>query len=350
MKRIDQFVHTLAYGDAISSEVLTIHRLLNELGFESGIFAANKDHRYKEIARDHESFQEQEGAAVILHYSIASPLNELYLRCNSSRRGIIYHNLTPERWFVGYNSRVVEDLRVARAGLEAVVRTADLVLGDSTYNLEELKEFSPKNPRVFPLVLDGKKWEIEANRGIASILKSHAGVNLLSVGRVAPNKCLQDIIKAFYFYHHKINRKSRLWLVGSDTDTEIYSFELRELIDHLQLKESVVLTGAVADSELKSFYQNSDLYLCMSEHEGFCVPLIEAMNFNLPIIAFDTGAIRETLGGYGVLIPKKEPHVTAELIDLILKSERAEPDLSRYSLEAFRERLETDLIKPLVYA
>lgn len=347
MKRVDQFVHTLAYGDAISSEVLTINRLLKELGFESDIYVANKDYRYNKLTREYPDFSEQQGSAVILHYSIASPLNDLFLQCNSSRRAVIYHNLTPERWFVGYNSRVVQDLRVAQAQLGAVVQAADLVLGDSTYNLEELKPFSPKNPRVFPLVLDEKKWAIEANAGIASILKSHGGVNLLSVGRTAPNKCLQDIIKAFYFYHHKINKESKLWLVGSDTDTEIYSFELKELIDHLQLKDSVVLTGAVADSELKSFYEHSDLYLCMSEHEGFCVPLIEAMNFGLPIIAYDTGAIAETLGGYGVVIPKKEPHILAELIELVLKSEREQPPLERYSLGAFAKRLQSDLIQPL---
>jgi len=355
MKRIDQFVHTLSYGDAISGEALTIRRLLREEGFKSDIFVVNKDYRYDEIALSFEHYLEQPDGAVVLHFSIASPLNDLFLQSVNTKRAVIYHNLTPERWFCPYNGRVVRDLRMARDSLQEVVESADLLLGDSKFNLIEISGYKIKEARVLPLVFDSTKWNLPANRGIAKSVKGIEGVNILTVGRMAPNKCLEDILKAFFFYR-KSNPKSRLWLVGDDTDTEIYSFELRELIEHLDLKRSVEIVGKVSDDELKAFYETADLYLCMSEHEGFCVPLIEAMYFGLPIVAFDSCAIAETLGDAGVLVQEKNPHVTAQVMEQILSDEQtrsrlvesSKHEIERFSLERFKQRVLKDLVEPLM--
>ena len=148
--RLHQFVHTLAYGDAISSEALTIKRILNAEGIESEIYVVNVDPRYKTIARHFKDFNGEQNAAVLLHYSIASPLNELFLTLNQSKRIVLYHNLTPESWFLPYNSRVVADLRKARSGLESVIKASDIVLGDSSYNLVELESFLKQPGRVLP--------------------------------------------------------------------------------------------------------------------------------------------------------------------------------------------------------
>ena len=357
---LHQFVHTLAYGDAISSEAITIKRILNEEGIQSEIYSLNIDPRHKQLAKHVGDFSADENPAVLLHYSIASPLNELFLSLNQCKRIVLYHNLTPERWFAPYNFRVVEDLKKARLGLESVVKAADIVLGDSGYNLIELAPFLKQPPlrqpcKVFPLTLDQTKWDIQSNQGILQVLKGHGGVNILSVGRVAPNKCLEDVIKCFYFYHHKINKNSRLWLTGSDTDTEIYSFELKELILNLGLGNVAKLVGPVADSELKAFYEASDLYLCMSEHEGFCVPLIEAMHFSLPLIAFDSCAVAETVGSGGLVVTQKQHAQIAELMDQVLTRteisskliENAKTELSRFSLEKFRTNLHSEILEPL---
>jgi glycosyltransferase involved in cell wall biosynthesis len=169
--------------------------------------------------------------------------------------------------------------------------------------------------------LDLKKWSVPANPGIASLLKSTGDVNLLHVGRLAPNKCVEDILKIFYFYHHKIQRRSKLWLIGIDIDTEIYSFELRRLISRFNLKHAVEFVGAVADSELRSFYENSAVYLCMSEHEGFCLPLLEAMHFRLPVIAFGVCAVPETLGEAGILVRRKAHAELAELVEILVSDQ-----------------------------
>lgn len=357
-----QFVHTLNYGDAISNEALLIRRLLQEAGFGSEIVAV---HAHEKVAGECRLLQtcaeelrtKQLGqAGVLLHYSIASPLNTLFTELPNFYRTVVYHNLTPERWFHGYNARVVNDLRLAREELRIVSRAADRVVSDSEFNRKELSEISGVSGSVLPLALDQKKWAIPSNGGIASILRGHGGKNFLHVGRIAPNKCIEDIIKTFYFYHHKINKESRLWLIGSDIDTEIYSFELRKLVRDLHLESAVIFVGSVADSELKSFYENSDLYLVMSEHEGFCVPLVEAMHFGLPVIAFENSAVGETLGDGGLRLQRKSPAETAELCSLVLRDDAFRQKMiiagkaraDQFSLERFTQALKSHVIDPLI--
>lgn len=327
-----QLVHTLNYGDAISGEAIAIQAMLRQAGIQSQIFSL---HAHEKVAGETFALARcaemiaaaSEPVVVVLHYSIASPINELYRElAGKATRAMIYHNLTPEHWFESYNQRVYADLVVARKELQELAELSDFLIADSSHNKQELLELGCSDVTVLPLLLDDAKWSVDANPGIAAALRGHGGKNLLHVGRIAPNKCLEDIIKGFYFYHHKINRKSKLWLVGADVDTEIYSFELRSLVNELRLQEAVEFVGSVSDDELKAFYQEADLYVCMSEHEGFCVPLLEAMNFGVPIVAFGSTAIPETLADAGVVVAQKDPAKLAELINIcISRNEIREP-------------------------
>jgi len=369
--KIHQFVHTLHYGDAISSEAITIKRLLAEQGIAGEIYCVNSHPKMKRDARNFEIFAQDEvlsarpgtagrsgnneRAAVMLHYSIASPLNTLFCERSDNFRLVVYHNLTPERWFWGYNARVVADLQEARRELPAALKAADVILCDSHFNQSEVQQIVSRESSVLPLVLDAAKWDVPENDGIRRVLLGHGGKNILHVGRIAPNKRLEDILKAFYFYHHKVDKTARLWLVGSDTDTEIYGFELRRLIEEFHLRDVVTLAGAVADSELKSFYKYSDLYVCMSEHEGFCVPLIEAMHFGLPVLAFNSLAVGETLEGAGLLLARKAPAETSELIDIVLRDDALRERLiaagrervGEFGLRRFSERLNELVVSPV---
>lgn len=356
IKRIDQFVHTLQYGDAISGEAITIMRLLREQGFKSDIYSVNTHEKLRSIPLNIETFKEdEEGHAVLLHYSISSPFNEVYASLKNACRVLIYHNLTPLEWYASYHARVTSDLIKGREELPQLLKETDLVLADSTFNALEVKEMGAKNTEVLPLVLDPERWEKTANPGILAALKGHGGTNILHVGRFAPNKCIQDIIKGFYFYHHKFDKKSRLWLVGSDTDTEIYSFELRKLAQELHLKEAVQFVGTVSDDELRAFFEGSDAYVCMSEHEGFCVPLIEALHFKVPVIAYASSAIPETIGNGGVLMEKKDPLFLGTLLHTILtnQSERqtlinqGASEMHRFTLDAFQASLQSKLLSKI---
>ncbi len=357
---IHQFVHTLNYGDAISGEAITIRRLLRERGIDSSIYSVHAHEKVEDCVRRVENFASDlqrareagEDVRLVLHYSIASPLNQLLIQTEGVSKVMIYHNLTPDRWYAPYNQRVTRDLRTGRRELTSLLKQMDWVLADSEYNARELSGFGHSEAQVLPLVLDTTKWNISANPGIANIMRSQGEKNILHVGRFAPNKKIEDIIKAFYFYHHKIEQKSRLWLVGSDIDTEIYSFELRQLVSELRLKEAVNFIGTVSDDELKALYQGADAYVCMSEHEGFCVPLLEAMHFELPVIAFDACAVPETLAGGGLLVAEKDPMELAELIhiavsDTAVRSElisRGHARVAAFSEASFLGNLERLLI------
>jgi glycosyltransferase involved in cell wall biosynthesis len=365
--RIHQLVHTLNYGDAISGEALTIRSLLQGRGFDSKIFCLHAHPKVKQFQDRAVGLQAELDSAqaagdkivLILHYSIGSPLNDMYLQAPPGVvKTIIYHNLTPAKWYLGYNERVATDLIRGREELPHLISSSDIVLADSEYNRSELAAFHHGETALLPLPLDSTKWGIEANAGIREILSrpvplvakddgapipgaGRKTVNILHVGRTAPNKRLEDIIKVFYFYHHKINRSSRLWLIGSDIDNEIYSFELRRLVSELVLKEAVTFVGSVADSELRAFYETSDVYLCMSEHEGFCVPILEALNFNLPVIAYAACAVPETIGDAGILVDHKRHAEIAELVEIVVTDEALRTDLQlrgRKQVQQFNEQ------------
>lgn len=361
--KIHQFVHTLTYGDAISDEARSIQRLLRDEGFQSEIYSVCWHEMFKGKIRDYRSFSADldsdggnEETAVILHYSLGSPLNTLYLETPRIRKVMIYHNLTPEKWFQSYNPRVTRDLERGQAEFPEMVRATELCLADSSFNEKDLLALGAKKTLVLPLLVDLAKWSVPANPGIASAVRARGSANFVHVGRFAPNKCIEDIIRTFYFYNHKIDKNSHLWLVGSEVDTDLYSFELRSLVKDLRLHEHVSFPGSLADSEVKAIYENAAIYLCMSEHEGFCVPLIEAMHFGIPVLAYNSSAIAETLGDGGLLLANKSHAEIAELMHLVLHSPELREKLKTqgkrrvqaFSESQFRTNLKERLIAPLM--
>lgn len=322
---IHQLLHTLSYGDAISGEVLALKRVLEGAGLESQIFAFNIHQKLKgqaqEISIDSPDLSFEKGDTVILHYSLGSPLNEMYQGCDLQRRILIYHNITPAHWFRSVNSRVYSDIGKGIADLPRMCRCSDLILADSPFNQAELAQLGFAS-EVLELPIDPQRWSVEANAGILALLGSRSGTNVLHVGRLAPNKCVEDILKFFYFFHHFGNKSSQLWLVGIDTDTELYSFSLKRLAYELGLEDVVHFTGPVADEELRSFYTCADLYMCMSEHEGFCLPVVEAMHFGVPVMAYSAGALPDTIGSAGILFSEKRHAELAEVALEVLQNQQ----------------------------
>ncbi len=307
-----QLVHTLSYGDAISGEVLALQRCARERGYESEIFAINIHPAYQGKARKYAELSQDYSGDVWLHYSLGSPLNECYRNLRRARRTLVYHNLTPARWFAGINPRIVDDIERGARELPALCAMSDRLIADSEFNAGELKALG-FHADVLTLPIDPARWSEPANAGIASLLRADPSLHVLHVGRLAPNKCIEDIIKIFYFIHHVIEPRSKLWLAGIDIDTELYSFSLKRLARELESEQAIQFVGSVADSELRALYENSSVYLCMSEHEGFCLPLIEAMHFGLPVIAYAAGAVPATVGHGGVLVKEKRHMEIAEL-------------------------------------
>jgi glycosyltransferase involved in cell wall biosynthesis len=320
MKRIVQLVHTLSYGDAISSEVLLLDRWAQENNIDSTIYALNihpkqidKASLFKDIP-DHVS--EDSDTLILLHYSLGSPLNDYYRSISKAERGLIYHNLTPPHWFKHVNPRIYREIVAGMDELPELCKITDTLIADSPYNASELRELG-FSAHVVPLPVDPERWKGEANPGMSALLRNDPRLHLLHVGRLAPNKCIEDIIKTFYFLHHHVNPQSKLWLVGIDTDTEMYSFSLKRLMYELHLGDAVTFAGCLDDTEVRSMYEESSVYLCMSEHEGFCLPVIEAMHFGLPVIAYNGSALSDTVGNGGILVSEKRHAEMAELINIV---------------------------------
>lgn len=294
--------------------------MLRELGVRSEIYAQHVDFRLRGRARPYGRFREEQGedAPVLYHFSIGSEVTDAY-RLLPNPRALLYHNITPPEFFRGVNEKVAAHCARGREELQSLRSTCRLALADSEFNRRELEALGFENTAVLPIVLDPERY---ASRPVRRIERPYRDghVNFLHVGRLVPNKRIEDVLKVFYFYRRKINPDSRLFVVGIDTDMEIYAFALRELVQELGLS-GVVFTGGVSQRELATYYRIAHVYLCMSEHEGFCVPLVEAMYFGVPVIAYAAGAVAETLGGAGTLVWRKEFPELAELAALLCEDQ-----------------------------
>lgn len=335
MKTIHQLVHTLSYGDAISCEVLSLKKQFNDLGIKSEVYAINEHPKLKGESIKYTELDVDFDGEVILHYSLGSPLNDLYSKLTKAKRALIYHNLTPPKWFKGTNPRIVRDIEAGVKELPELLKITDRIISDSKYNAKEIEALGFESS-VLELPVDPQRWQMESNSGIVSQLQNDPSIHLIHVGRLAPNKCVEDIIKTFYFLHEKVTKDCKLWLVGIDIDTEVYSYSLKRLVNFLGLEDKVKFVGCFADSELKALYENATVYLCMSEHEGFCLPVVEAMRFGLPVLSYASSALPDTVGGGGILFSEKNHLELALLINEIATN----PSLKEKLIASGKKRVE----------
>jgi glycosyltransferase involved in cell wall biosynthesis len=231
----------------------------------------------------------------------------------------IYHNITPAPFFLGFHPHLAGLCHHGRRELAAFAPRTELALGDSEYNRRELEAAGFHKTGVLPIVLDLGLFDRPASP-VVRRLYDDGRTNILFVGRIIPNKRIEDLVRVFAAYQRWVDPRSRLLLVGDHRGFERYFDRLRELVSELRLDE-VVFTGQVDDDELYAYYRDADVFLCLSEHEGFCVPLQEAMHFGVPVVALDAGAVRETLHGGGVLLSDKRPAEVAELLGRLRQDE-----------------------------
>jgi glycosyltransferase involved in cell wall biosynthesis len=312
--KVHQLLAALSYGDAIGNEALAIQRQLRAAGHESDIFAELVDPRVAHLARPLWEYRDVSSPETVClyHFSIGSAAGRL-IHGAPDRLAIVYHNITPARFFLGFHPHLAGLCHHGRRELEAFAPRAELGLGDSEFNRAELEAAGFSRTAVLPIVLDLSLYD----RPLSPVVRRRyddGRVNVLFVGRVIPNKRFEDLIRSFAVYQRWRNPRSRLLLVGDTRGFERYLRRLRELARELGVEE-VVFTGQVDDDELYAYYRVADVFLCLSEHEGFGVPLQEAMHFHLPVIAYDAGAVRETLNGGGLLLQDKSPDLVAELLD-----------------------------------
>lgn len=316
---INQIVPTLAYGDAISNHVLEINKLLHSWGHRAAIYANSCHRRYTHLCEDYRQYKGSPHNILIFHYGIGSEIDS-FVRQLPDHTILYYHNITPAYFLRGVNRKFANQLEQGRQQLSSF-KNIPSTIAASEYNRQELLELGFENVAVAPYILDFTKIKdsAESKAGLAIRKKYDDGaVNLLFIGRVVPNKCQADLIKSFNYYHKLVNPNSRLLIVGSATGTERYHLYLEYLVKTLGLEGSVHFCGHVGLNEgLGAYYKVASVFVCMSEHEGFCVPLLESAYFDVPIVAYKSTGVAYTLANAGILVKEKRYGVVAELIEML---------------------------------
>ncbi|MGQ0823997.1 MAG: glycosyltransferase [Actinomycetota bacterium] len=339
MTAIHQFVPSLAPRDAISSHTLAIQRALRDVGFGSEIYALEAKGEYRKRAKKYGSFRgnrRAEPTLLLYHHSVGSPVAE-YVANRPEPLIVDYHNITPVSLFVHWEPLVVDKLAGGRRQLQSLASRARLGLADSSYNAQEMDDAGYEHTRVVPILLDFNALEREPDVPTAGRLaerKAAGGADWLFVGRISPNKSQHEVLKAFHTFRRTYDARARLSLVGG-TYSHCYEMALRNFIDALGLTDAVELTGSVSDAALAAYYRNADVMVVCSEHEGFCVPLLEAMHYGVPVVAHAAAAVPETLQHGGLLLPTKNPCTVAAAVDRVL----TDAPLRAQLIAAGRDRL-----------
>ena len=330
--KIHQLVPVLAPRDAVGNIVLSIRDILREAGYNSEIYVETihpeMSHESKNFFSSGNKFEKD---ILIYHHATGSKLADAILD-SSSKIIMIYHNITPEDYFKGINDDVAESNRLGREQLTKLKDKVALTITHSEFSSKELRRKGFSNVITIPFLIDFSSYDVKTDDEL--IKKFGNSVNMLYVGRFVPHKRIENIIKIFAYYNTCINSNSNLFLVGSYVGMEKYYQWLRYLVEHSKLS-NVYFVTKLDDKELASYYKLADIYLSMSEHEGFGVPLVESMYFGIPIIAYNSSAVPDTLGDSGLVIDTENAEDVGELIHLVLNDKKLEQKI----IQKQRERL-----------
>ena len=340
MTAIHQVVPTLAGRDAVGQHTLQIQRLLHDRGVTSHILTEHTPApELRQLARPYQSFgsDPSDADAVLLYQASTGSMLVDWLLDRSQPVLVNYHNVTPAEFFESWEPLVSAELRVGRMQIEELAPITEFAIADSQYNASELDEFGYRASTVVPILLDVSDFDHAPDpRTIETIgrRKQAGGTEWLFVGRVAPNKCQHDLIKAFAYYRAVIDPNAHLTLVGRSSSAR-YRDALGTFVRNVGLEGAITFPDSVTPGALTAYYQYADVFVCASEHEGFCVPLLEAMYHQLPIVAFDAAAVPATLGSGGLVVQTKAPAFFAEAVARVVQ----DTDLRAQLMAAGTERL-----------
>lgn len=312
MKEVHQFSAGFNPGDAISNQMLEIRNHLKFFEYKGDIFSENIGASKLTFVKKYKTYNKSSKDILFYHHSIHSNVLD-FLRSFRSPRVLIYHNVTPHHFFESYDLKMSYLLKKGREELKKMNEKFDFVFAVSKFNQMELEELGFQNVEILPITY-------QLSERFPKIEKSKSKIKkIIFVGRITPNKKQDDLIRLAFAYKSIISDQFQFYLAGfSSKELYLYREELERMLDFYDLRKNVLITGFLSDLELNSLYQEADAFVSMSEHEGFCVPLIEAMIYRIPILAFSGGAVSETLNGAGVLFKEKNFPNLALLLNKIL--------------------------------
>ena len=350
---VEQFVPALHYGDAIGNSTFAFHRFLEKRGIESRIVSLTIDESLRGQAVLFRDYSPRADSLKILHFAVPSPLTDFFIE-TGGKKVLIYHNITPSRFFADFSDDLVRITAAGREELKRLGNSFDLSIADSEFNAGELRELNFGRVVPFPIMIDLKGYEAEYSRPFSDLFRDERK-NILFVGRVTPNKKIEDLVKILFFYKKYISPSIRLIVAGNSGTLPKYFLAVRDLASRFHLtSDDIVFAGHLPFDELLALYRLADLFVSMSEHEGFCLPLIESCLFAVPVLAYAAGAVPETLDGAGVLVTEKRIGDIAGLAERMMNDEKMRKKLKKLEAERIKRykresnpKLLLDLLKNL---
>ncbi|MBU4268471.1 MAG: glycosyltransferase family 4 protein [Acidobacteria bacterium] len=343
---VEQFLPALHYGDAIGNSALALHRFLHGRGIESRLVAITCDESLHDQTVLFNDYCLDAKSVKIMHFAVASQLTDFFLGLKG-KKVMIYHNITPANFFFDFSEFLTRFTSAGREHLQRLHDCFDLSLGDSTYNANELRELGFANVQVFPLLVNLDDYGGEYSRSYLHLLKNERK-NIVFTGRIMPNKKIEDLIKVVFFYKKYISPAVRLIVVGNTKTLPKYYLAVQDLAARFYLTaEDVFFTGHLPADEFLAVYRMADVFLSMSEHEGFCLPLLESCYFRLPVVAFEAGAVAETLDGAGILFNDKNSALVAGLVEQTLENKPLRRQLQARAgarIESYRRQADPETL------
>ena len=334
--RVNQWVPAAHIGDAIGDSSRRMRDLLRAMGHDSELFALTIDDDLRHEVRPFSDPASKRGDVTIFHYALPSPMSAAFAALPHGRV-LQYHNVTPARFFAPYSPALFRLASIAREELAGLVPATELALGDSEYNRQELEDLGFGNTGILPIAVNTKRLTNAPAQPVLEEILDDGLVNFLFVGRIAPNKKIEDHIRLAEQYKRYVDAYYRFIFVGRYDVVPQYYAAIRALLSEYQmLEDRFIFTGPVPDAELAAYYRASSVYISLSEHEGFCVPLVEAMAMDVPVLAYSAAAVPDTLGGAGVQFAQKDLEYVAELLGMLAFEESPREEV----LEGQRRRLQ----------
>ncbi len=360
---IYQVMEVLEVGDAVSNIARRNACLLAELHQPKEILVRYAHEEVKHVTQPLRQVLVNPDCGLIFHYW-AYNTSIWALSVSRGPKALYYHNITPPHYF-HYDSATYHATSQGYAQLPQILKRVDFLIGDSRYNLESLSPYldRPKPAIViYPGVEVSQMQEASYDQALFAHLRQPGHVNIVFVGRIARNKRQDQVMRVFDYYWREVNRHASLWLVGGDANDASYCDELEEFRQSLASGKEIMFTGKVSDSQVNTYLRAADVFLCASEHEGFCVPIVEAMALDVPVLAYAAAAVPETMGGSGLLIHQWDVPRVAELMHVVLRDDhvrhkilagqrvnlqRFESSVACLRLEAVVNYLQTGVGSPL---
>ncbi|KAM3103176.1 glycosyltransferase [Phormidesmis sp. 146-12] len=345
--RYVQVLDALDFGDAVSNQVIRLHQMLLERGENAQIFSKYADHRVEAYRRPFSEFQMDEDVVLIHHFSGYSELAPEIVGLRGYKI-LAYHNITPHTFFER-GDRLYEFCKKGRSQLQKIIHHYHFAIGDSPYNCQEIAALGFNSVQELPIAVPVPPRTSPAERLIAD-LRGDADKVWLFVSRIAPNK-RQDLlvdIFAHYVTQHP-DQTPHLYLVGRYSEEDTYYSKIVSKIQQYGLSDRITLSGKVEDGALPAYYKAADLFLCASEHEGFCVPIVEAFNYQIPVVAYASTAVQTTLGSSPGALDSLDVKKAVDRIHSIFSNERLRQDTIHHGLRQ-ANRFSPSTVKQSLYS